>query len=135
MREGTVSNTTQSAVALLEQLKATALMELSSVSDHPSLEVWRVAYLSRRSGRLTQELRGLSTLAADARRVVGAAANAVKTEMEAAYETTRLQLTQGVETDDTHTFDISLPGSSIPVGRFHPTTQIINEVCDAFGAM
>jgi phenylalanyl-tRNA synthetase alpha chain len=135
MCEGTVSNTTQLSVALLEQLKVTALMELSAVSDRPSLEVWRVAYLSRRSGRLTQELRSLSTLAADARRAVGAAANAVKTEMEAAYEATRLQLTQGVETGDTQTFDFSLPGSSIPVGRFHPTTQILNEVCDAFGAM
>lgn len=130
-----MANTTQSTIALLQQLKSTALIELSVVSDHTALESWRVMYLSRRSGKLTQELRNLSSLPAEARRVVGAAANSIKAEMEAAYDNSRSQLTHGSVPSDTRVFDMSLPGSSIPVGRLHPTTQIINEVCDAFGAM
>ena len=126
-----VANTTQSTVALLQQLKSTALIELSVVSDHTALESWRVTYLSRRSGKLTQELRNLSSLPAEARRVVGAAANSIKVEMEAAYENTRSQLTHGSVPSNTRVFDMSLPGSSIPMGRLHPTTQIINEVCAA----
>lgn len=120
----------------IEELAGGALDELQNIDSLESLEDWRVAYLGRR-GRLTMLLRGLSQLDMEQRRVAGTLANQVKRDLEERLEIrfqeiTQVRLERTVSQED---FDVSLPGRPTTLGRLHPTTQIVREICDAFVAM
>ena len=124
--------TTQS----IEELAGGALDELQKINSLESLEEWRVAYLGRR-GRLTMLLRGLSKLDLEQRREAGTLANQVKRDLEERLESRSQEIAQ-VRLDLTASqeeFDVSLPGRPTTLGRLHPTTQIVREICDAFVAM
>ena len=66
----------------LEALREAALAELDAAVDDAALEAWRIAYLGR-SGKLTQVLRGVSSLPAEQRPAVGAMGNEAKAALEA----------------------------------------------------
>ncbi|MBI2164840.1 MAG: phenylalanine--tRNA ligase subunit alpha, partial [Chloroflexi bacterium] len=120
-----------------EDLKAQALQELASADSSSRLEEWRVTYLGRR-GRLSLLLRSIGDLATpEERRLVGAAANAVKEALEAAFAQREAALkTAELEAQATAgRIDITLPGRPVVTGRLHPTTQIIREICAAFVSM
>ena len=57
----------------LEELRVNALQELGGIDSTKELEAWRVHYLGKKS-ELTQILRGLGSLPAEERKVVGARA-------------------------------------------------------------
>ena len=120
----------------LEELQASALRELEQAASSEAIEQWRVAYLGRR-GRLTQVLRGLASLEPDERRAAGAAANRVKAVLEerlaGAEEAIRLGELQAIA--EQGRIDVTLPGRQVPIGRLHPTTQMVREICDAFASM
>ncbi len=120
----------------LEELKTGALGELQAINDAPALEAWRVRYLGKKSA-LNQTLRSLSQLSIDERKRLGARANQVKTELEVALKNREQSLREAqlaASVKESH-FDISLPGRPYPVGRRHPLTQTIDEVCDIFVAL
>jgi phenylalanyl-tRNA synthetase alpha chain len=128
--------TTNNLLQNLEKLQVKALDELKGSLSPEAVEQWRVAYLGRR-GELTQVLRGLATLAPDERKTVGAVANNVKaileeslSDAEEAIKTAALQALA-----DQGRIDVTLPGRPIPLGRLHPTTQILREICAAFVSM
>lgn len=119
----------------LEALKDRALAELAGISAS-GLDSWRVRYLGKKS-RLVEVLRGLSSLSLEERKEVGARANQVRLVLEEgfkqksqAFEEARLS-TEAVG----ETVDITLPGRYLPLGRLHPITQTLNEICDIFAAM
>ena len=120
----------------LEALQAAALRELEQAASPEAIEQWRVAYLGRR-GRLTQALRGIASLAPDERRAAGAAGNRVKAVLEerlaGAEEAVRLGQLQAIA--EQGRIDVTLPGRQPPIGRLHPTTQMVREICDAFASM
>jgi phenylalanyl-tRNA synthetase alpha chain len=127
--------TTEFHLRGLDDLRAAALQELDGAQDTEALERWRIAYLGR-SGKLTQVLRSLASLSPEDRRVVGAAGNQVKTlleerlgERKAALEGAALE---GLAADQ---IDISLPARTPELGRFHPSTLVLREICDIFVAM
>src|SRR5918911_3599670 len=68
----------------LAGLEREALAELSGATDEAALEEWRVKYLGR-NGALAGLMRGLGALSADERPAAGAAANRVKSTLEAAF--------------------------------------------------
>ncbi len=112
-----------------------ALHDLEATADETALEAWRVAYLGR-SGRLTALLRGLGALPAEERKAAGAAANETKGRLEEAFaarsQTVReaaLAKLSGVA------IDVTLPGRPLALGRYHPTTQIVREICGIFERM
>ena len=121
--------TTQS----IEELTLGAVRELQEADGLEALEAWRIAYLGRR-GRLTLLLRGLSELDLDERRTAGALANQAKQTLEAELEQ-RAQEIARVRASAQDSLDVTLPGRPLAVGRLHPTTQIVREICDAFVAM
>ena len=128
--------TTEALLRNLEELQSRALDELGSSKSPDAIELWRVAYLGRR-GELTQVLRGLGPLAPEDRRAVGAAANNVKAVLEEhlaqaedALKGAALQLLA-----ERSQFDVTLPGRPMRLGRLHPTTQILREICSAFVSM
>ena len=67
-------------------LRRGALDALAQAHDQRALDDWRIAWFGRKDGRLTQLLRGLASLPIEERKAAGAAANALKDELEQAYE-------------------------------------------------
>jgi phenylalanyl-tRNA synthetase alpha chain len=120
----------------IEELKTHALADLGRVDEPTLLEEWRVTYLGKRS-ELNQILRGLGTLAPDARRTVGQIANDVKRALEEEFTTRRAQLErQAREAEQAREhFDVTLPGRPLPVGQRHPISLVVQEIVDAFRAL
>ena len=117
----------------LEQLKATAIAEIDSLDNLRELDDWRVRYLGRK-GSLTSMLRGLRALSLEERRTVGALANEVKASLELGLKEKEKALKEEDLTSalEQAGIDITLPGYPISLGRLHPTTKIIREICDIF---
>ena len=120
---------------VVQELEIRALEGLNSAGAQEELEEWRIAYLGRR-GELTQLLRGLGSLEVEERRVVGAAANRLKSALEERLSEREQALNQskvaGLGTD---AIDVTLPGRPMPQGGLHPTTRVIREICDVFTSM
>ena len=120
----------------LEELRAAALRELEDASNVRELESWRVRYLGKKS-ELTRILRSLATLPLEKRKAAGAGANEVKTSLENGLEQKRqaLQKIQLAASTEEDRIDITLPGRPVPIGRLHPITQTLHEICDIFASM
>ena len=117
----------------LEELKQRALLELGGINNIGELESWRVRYLGKKS-ELTKVLRSLATLPIEERKAVGACANRVKANLEESLEQKKqtLQETQLAALAKREDIDITLPGRPFPIGRLHPITQTVYEICDIF---
>jgi len=120
----------------LEQLKANVTATLEGLHSLKELEDWRVRVLGRK-GSLTTVLRGLGSLPLDERRAVGAAANKVKAELEALlkHKEKALKEEELAAALERAQADITLPGYPVSLGRLHPTTQMIREMCDIFSSL
>jgi phenylalanyl-tRNA synthetase alpha chain len=120
----------------LRELEREARLELDQVGDAGALDQWRIRYVGR-SGSLTTALRGLRNLPEAQRREVGAAANALKRELEEAL-ITRDEQFRRVQLDSSLSgaaLDVTLPGHRPAVGRLHPVTQTLREAIAAFETM
>ncbi len=123
----------------LDTIKSRALDELSHIANLKDLEAWRVAHLGKKS-ELTNILRSVSTLSPEQRKATGAFANDVKGMLEMLYKDNlnamKEQLYEGMETaakePKGEKFDITLPGRPAAIGRLHPTTHMMREICDIF---
>ena len=120
----------------LKDLRARALEELNKVGNARELELWRVRYLGKKSD-LTRVLRSLTALALKERRQVGAEANQVKTVLESGLEEKSRLLQEAILTShrEARELDVTLPGRPFPIGRLHPTTQTLKEICHVFQNM
>ena len=120
----------------LEDLKAKAVSELGSIDNLEELEKWRVRYLGRK-GSLTAILRGLGELPVDERRTTGAIANQTKVLLEADLKLKEEALKSkdlAAILEQTR-IDITLPGYPVSLGRLHPVTQTLREICNVFVSM
>ncbi|MEE8517682.1 MAG: phenylalanine--tRNA ligase subunit alpha [Dehalococcoidia bacterium] len=119
----------------LINLEGEATAELDGAADLDALEAWRVAYLGR-SGKLTTLLRSIPSLPEDQRRPFGQAGNELKTRLEERLEQRRSAIERRhFDSLSEDSIDISLPGRPIPIGRLHPSTQILREITDIFQSM
>ena len=117
----------------IEEIQEEALSKLESLEDLDSVESWRVAYLGRK-GRLSSILRDIGGLPQEHRRAIGAIGNRSKSLLEDRLSQ-RLEAIKSAGLAYTDRIDVTLPGRPIAVGRLHPTTQIVREICGAFIAM
>ena len=126
----------------LEDIKAKALEELGRIADLKELEAWRVLHLGKKSD-LTHILRSLASLSPEQRKAVGAFANDVKGILEMLYkenlQAMKEQFYEEIETTSKvergEKFDVTLPGRPTPLGRPHPTTRILRQICDVFASL
>jgi phenylalanyl-tRNA synthetase alpha chain len=112
----------------LDDLRSAALDELDKAGDAGTLEQWRITHLGRKSA-LSDLLGGMGKLAADERKVVGAAANVTKRDLEQAFagregQIRQRELSAALERER---IDITLPGRPPSVGALHPISQTIDE--------
>ncbi len=120
----------------IDDLKQKALGELEGITNTGDLESWRVRYLGRK-GALTEVLRGLGNLPLEQRKGVGARANEIKAALEDLFSQKEqaLREAQLASSKREAAIDITLPGRAYPLGRLHPITQVLNEVCEIFASM
>ncbi|MPZ24692.1 MAG: phenylalanine--tRNA ligase subunit alpha [Dehalococcoidia bacterium] len=124
-----------SLIEELARIEKDARGALLGAADEAALEDWRVAFLGRRRGRLTDALAALPTLDIAERRTVGAESNRIKNELEAALEQRRAEIRERTHKSGDQPIDVTLPGRPLPAGRLHPITQTLNEILEAFRQM
>ena len=104
-------------------------------SDMP-LEEIRVRFLGKK-GELTAVLRGMGSLSAEERPVVGALANEVRQSIEAQIEAKAAEL-KAKESEKkllAEKLDVTAPGEEIEFGSRHPLAAVEKEMCDIFRSM
>mgnify|MGYP001216413898 CR=1 FL=1 len=120
----------------IELVRTNGLEELNQLVSEEEIESWRVRFLGRK-GQLTMVLRSLGSLASEQRRIIGAQANQVKLLLEEALTSAenRIKTRRIANLAEQENIDVTRPGRRSRMGRYHPLTQILREICDAFLAM
>ncbi|MBI2958020.1 MAG: phenylalanine--tRNA ligase subunit alpha [Chloroflexi bacterium] len=120
----------------IEEAKTRAEDDLRAVADLKKIEAWRIAHLGKKSA-VMEALRGLPALSLEERKQAGARANEVKTLLEEAYRQKLESLKEAelAAAIASESLDVTLPGHPFALGRLHPTTQAVAEVCQVFAAM
>jgi phenylalanyl-tRNA synthetase alpha chain len=116
----------------LKNLREEAIAAVAG-SSADTIEDVRVRYLGRK-GELTLVLKGLGGLPENERKVVGAMANAIRQELEAALSE-RKQLLEKADIETRlagESIDISLPGRKPSVGTYHVISRTIMEIEEIF---
>ena len=116
----------------VEQLREAAVSALNSADSTEQIESWRVDFLGRK-GRLTALLRGLGSLEIEERKIVGAAANLLRSDLDSLYEERDRQAK--LSDAPVGSLDVTLPGRKPALGGLHPSTQMIREITQAFNEM
>jgi phenylalanyl-tRNA synthetase alpha chain len=101
--------------------------------DPAALSALHTELLGRKAGRLTNILKGLAALPPDERRDVGARANRLKAELEAAFARRESELKQAAQ--GAPVADYTMPGRARWRGAIHPVTAVVDEICAIFGEL
>jgi phenylalanyl-tRNA synthetase alpha chain len=121
----------------LEALAASAREVIGSAADEKALEELRIRFLGKK-GELSQVLRGMGQLPAEARPRVGEVANRVRDEVEAllAAGVRRLQA-KALEAELAGPpIDVTLPPRRLlPRGHRHPITRATEEISAIFARL
>jgi phenylalanyl-tRNA synthetase alpha chain len=120
----------------LEDLRRSTLARFTAAGSSDDLEEVRVEALGRK-GMLAQISKEFGKLPPDQRASAGKLLNAVKQDLETAFEEKkqrfdRDQLTSRLEKE---WIDVTLPAGGIRPGSLHPVTQIQNEIEDLFTSL
>ncbi|RMF45304.1 MAG: phenylalanine--tRNA ligase subunit alpha [Deltaproteobacteria bacterium] len=120
----------------LEQLLARGREEVNAASDEAALQQVRVGLLGKK-GDLTAIMKGMGGLSPEERPVIGALANRVKQELEAAIDQRAAILRREAIAArlESERIDVSLPGRSGWRGSKHPITLVTEEVAEIFGSL
>lgn len=120
----------------LRAMEAAAKADIAGAVSVDELRDIQVRYLGRK-GQLTRILRSLAELPPEMRPVVGAAANALRAELEAAagerqVELARLDRVRDLARDGV---DVTLPGTGYTAGRPHPLMRVWEDLEQIFLGM
>ncbi len=114
----------------IEPVKQQALAQLSAAGDLGALEQTRVSFLGSH-GKFTALLKQLGTLSKEERPMAGKALNAAKVELESALAD-RLSLLESRACEPKESTDFTLPGRRRVLGKFHPLTQVTEDIVRSF---
>ena len=117
----------------IEQIRNNAEEEITSVSSIAELENVRIKYLGKK-GELTLVLRGMGSLPAEERPVVGSLVNEARDFIESKLSQKEREIKEKLleERLKTEKIDITMPSKKVELGSIHPITQIINDVKEIF---
>ncbi len=109
---------------------------VESAPDAGALEEVRVRFLGRKA-HLTQLLRSIPQMPAEERPGVGRYGNLIKRELERVLEERQsaLEADELVDSLERDAIDVTLPGTSIPLGHLHLITSTQREIEDTFISM
>jgi phenylalanyl-tRNA synthetase alpha chain len=123
-------------IAQLDDLYSQARQQLGTVSTTAVLDTWRQNILGRK-GTVYLLTRQVGQLPPEERPAFGQRLNAVKQQLEAAYET-RLAELRAIEIQAEMTssaLDVTLPGRRQWQGRLHPASQTLRNIYRIWGDM
>jgi phenylalanyl-tRNA synthetase alpha chain len=112
----------------IQALSKEILAAIAGAATPDALEAVRIQYLAR-SGSWPKLLEGMAKVPSDQKPVVGKAANAAKTEIAAAFDARKAELTAAAESAD---FDPTLPGRYEAPGSLHPVLQTRDRAIEIF---
>jgi len=117
----------------LQSLEREARQELAAITANSQLEEFRIRFLGRK-GQFSTILRKLGSVSDEDRPRLGQLANTIKKEIEQLFEHRQEAIRQTASTavDTEARLDLSLPGRVAEIGRLHPVTQIMQEICTIF---
>jgi len=120
----------------LEQIKTLAAQALEGVTDLKELDEIRIRYLGKK-GELTAVLRGMGGLSAEERPLIGALANQVREEIEAAIAAKDTLLSSSAREAQmaAEKIDVTIGGKRRSMGKRHPLSQVLGEIQDIFIGM
>lgn len=120
----------------LENIKAQAEKELSSIQSIPELENIRVKYLGKK-GELTSVLRGMGALSPEERPVIGQLANEVRAFLEEKITLKDKELLKKERALklEKEVIDVTIPGKRKHLGKKHPLTIVMDEMKEIFIGM
>ncbi|MBI4886338.1 MAG: phenylalanine--tRNA ligase subunit alpha [Acidobacteria bacterium] len=107
--------------------------QLQAASTEQALKGIHDAFLGRKSGTLTQALKGLASLAPEARRETGQQLNALKSDIELALDERLSAL--AASRPPAGAVDVTLSSRGFPIGRIHPLMRVRQQVEDIFTRM
>jgi phenylalanyl-tRNA synthetase alpha chain len=116
----------------IETLERGALAEIAQAADQKTLDQLSVKFIGRK-GLITQLLRNVSSLPAEARPEAGKRTNQAKKAIEAAITERSAAIVSQAEQH--RRIDVSLPGRKARYGYRHPITTITDEICGIFTRM
>ncbi len=121
------------ADALMQQLDALR-QDIAGLAalDLRALEAAEVRLLGRKQGALTEILKQLPALPAEQKRAIGAAANTLKQELEAAVAARRAAIASAGAAAEARSIDLTMPGRPRWIGGIHPTTGVVEEIVGIF---
>ncbi|HLG55981.1 MAG TPA: phenylalanine--tRNA ligase subunit alpha [Vicinamibacterales bacterium] len=119
--------------AAIDALRALYETRLAAVDTVAALKGLHDAFLSRKSGLVTEQMKTLGSLPPDARRAVGGLLNALKTEIETSIAEKHAAL--AASRPLAGAVDVTLPGRQLPGGRIHPLMRVRQQVEDIFTHM
>jgi len=112
-------------IAAADALRTEGLAQIASAATADALTGARNALVGRRSGRLTELMKQLGALPADARREAGAAVNRAKAALETALAEREAALAPRSEGSG---LDLTMPARRQWKGGRHPVTLVMEEV-------
>lgn len=121
-----------------KKLKEEAIMALKAVKDKIDLESLENKILGRKSGELTDLMKELKDMNAEAKKAVGQIANEVKKEIESALEQKKRELSESDWQKSLAKEKIDITAPSLPPferGHFHPNTIVQRDLEDLFSSM
>lgn len=120
----------------LIEIRDQAFKEIKDATSKEQIENFRVKYLGKK-GELTTILRGMGSVSAEERPVVGKLANEVRAKIEEEIEeiTNGLKKKQMEEKLANEVIDISLPGKKKIIGKRHPLESTLKSIEDIFISM
>jgi phenylalanyl-tRNA synthetase alpha chain len=118
----------------LEELRDSALAEITASPDEQALDSARVRYLGR-NGSISAWGERMKTLAKDERPIVGKLLNQARAAVTDALERANEKLRAAREAGALTEIDISLPGTPNELGALHPLTQMLDRAIGIFRRM
>ncbi|MBL8520719.1 MAG: phenylalanine--tRNA ligase subunit alpha [Betaproteobacteria bacterium] len=120
----------------LEQILMDARLSMSKASSLPELEQAKARFLGK-NGIVTAQLKGLSLLDVEARKLAGAAVNRCKAEIELLVESAKERI---AEADlqaklAEESIDVTLPGRNPGMGSLHPVSLALERIEKLFASV
>jgi phenylalanyl-tRNA synthetase alpha chain len=120
----------------LDSIIQSARAAFASVSDPNALEQVKARYLGK-SGQITALLKDLGKLAAEEKKIAGAAINQAKAAVEAALTARREAIRQAALAARLaeEALDVTLPGRGESQGGLHPVTRTLERIENLFASI
>lgn len=120
----------------LETLKDEALLHIKRAPDEQELISVKARYLGKK-GEITMIMKEMGSIPPAERPAFGQLVNVVKDSLEEAFSSRLLYIKKAAIEDSLkrEKVDVTLPGRSVPIGKRHPLTIVMDEVVGIFTRM